>query len=261
MGRLGRLLRPRQAPEVDANGYGLRVAGIVISPYARAGYIDHQQLSHDAYLKFIEDDFLEGARLNPKTDGRPDLRPDAREEAPGLGNLTADFNFEQTPRAPVLLSPEPSPGEASQPPGGQQPPAVETGVVSSQSTSLSLPGTVNPDGAEVTACLFQYGTTTEYGSSVPCATPPGSGSSPVAVSAPLSGLSQGTTYHYRLLATNSAGTTIGPDLSLTTEPPPGTVETGSAAAPSVTVAEKRHLDRRRHAGAGARQGGGHRHRT
>ena len=47
-------------PDIDENGYGFRVPGLVISPYARAGYIDHQQLSHDAYLKFIEDDFLEG---------------------------------------------------------------------------------------------------------------------------------------------------------------------------------------------------------
>ncbi len=52
-------------PSVDQNGYGLRVPGLVISPYARAGFIDHQTLSHDAYLKFIEDDFLGGQRLNP----------------------------------------------------------------------------------------------------------------------------------------------------------------------------------------------------
>jgi Phosphoesterase family len=57
-------------PRVDQSGYGLRVPAITISPYARKGYIDHQTLSSDAYLKFIEDDFLGGARLNPKTDGR-----------------------------------------------------------------------------------------------------------------------------------------------------------------------------------------------
>ena len=89
----------------------------MISPYAHAGYIDHQQLSHDAYLKFIEDDFLEGQRLNPKTDGRPDSRPDVREEAPGLGNLESDFDFNQPPRAPLLLPVEPAPGPASCPPG------------------------------------------------------------------------------------------------------------------------------------------------
>ena len=45
-------------PTVDQNGYGLRVPGLVISPYAKKGYIDHQTLSFDAYAKFIEDDFL-----------------------------------------------------------------------------------------------------------------------------------------------------------------------------------------------------------
>jgi phospholipase C len=90
-------------PAVDQNGYGLRVPTIVISPYAKKGYIDHQVLSSDAYLKFIEDDFLSGARLNPKTDGRPDPRPDVREDEPILGNMVADFDFNQPPRPPVLL--------------------------------------------------------------------------------------------------------------------------------------------------------------
>ena len=67
-------------PRVDENGYGLRVPGLVISPYAKRGYIDHQVLSFDAYVKFIEDDFLGGARLDPKTDGRPDPRPNVREK-------------------------------------------------------------------------------------------------------------------------------------------------------------------------------------
>ncbi|MEO7017528.1 MAG: alkaline phosphatase family protein [Leifsonia sp.] len=90
-------------PVVDQNGYGLRVPGIVISPYAKQGYIDHQTLSHDAYVKFIEDDFLNGQRLDPKTDGRPDPRPDVRENNPQLGNLVSDFDFTRPPRAPVIL--------------------------------------------------------------------------------------------------------------------------------------------------------------
>ncbi len=92
-----------EPPAVDAQGYGLRVPGLVISPYAKTGYIDHQMLSFDAYLKFIEDDFLGGARLDPKTDGRPDSRPDVRENAPILGNLVRDFDFSQKPRPPLLL--------------------------------------------------------------------------------------------------------------------------------------------------------------
>jgi phospholipase C len=102
-------------PHVDENGYGLRVPGLVISPYARRGYIDHQVLSFDAYLKFIEDDFLGGARLNPFTDGRPDSRPDIRESASILGNLVTDFDFTQAPRPPMLLPLHPEPGPASSP--------------------------------------------------------------------------------------------------------------------------------------------------
>jgi len=108
-------------PVIDGSGYGFRVPGLVISPYAKAGYIDHQQLSHDAYLKFIEDDFIGGQRLNPATDGRPDSRPDVREEAPGLGNLESDFDFCQAPRPPLLLPTHPAPGPASDPPGSVPP--------------------------------------------------------------------------------------------------------------------------------------------
>jgi phospholipase C len=94
-------------PRVDENGYGLRVPGIVISPYARRGYVDHQTLSFDAYAKFIEDDFLGGRRLDPRTDGRPDRRPDVRENLPILGNLLNDFDFAQAPRRPLILRPHP----------------------------------------------------------------------------------------------------------------------------------------------------------
>ena len=94
-------------PYVDENGYGLRVPGIVISPYARKGFIDHQILSFDAYAKFIEDDFLGGQRLDPSTDGRPDPRPDVRENVPILGDLVRDFDFQQAPRPPLILDPHP----------------------------------------------------------------------------------------------------------------------------------------------------------
>jgi phospholipase C len=94
-------------PRVDRNGYGLRVPGLVISPYARRGMVDHQVLSSDAYAKFIEDDFLGGRRLDPATDGRPDPRPTVREEAPRLGDLRADFDFTQPPRPPLPLPPRP----------------------------------------------------------------------------------------------------------------------------------------------------------
>ncbi len=90
-------------PRVDSLGWGIRVPGLVISPYAKRGYIDHQPLSFDAYLKFIEDIFLHGQRLNPATDGRPDSRPYVRENSPMLGNLMRDFDFTQPARPPLLL--------------------------------------------------------------------------------------------------------------------------------------------------------------
>lgn len=90
-------------PTVDENGYGIRVPGIVISPYAKKGFIDHQVLSHDAYVKFIEDDFLGGERIDPKTDGRPDRRPTVRENVSVLGDLRADLDFSQAPRPPEVL--------------------------------------------------------------------------------------------------------------------------------------------------------------
>jgi phospholipase C len=94
-------------PVVDKNGFGLRVPGLLISPYARRHYIDHQTLSFDAYAKLIEDLFLNGERLDPTTDGRPDPRPSVRENAPILGNLLKEFDFRQKPRRPLILAPHP----------------------------------------------------------------------------------------------------------------------------------------------------------
>ena len=93
-------------PAVDSQGYGIRVPAIVISPYARRGVIDHRNLSSDSWLKFIEDDFLLGYRLNPATDGRPDSRPVVRENL--ANSILPDFNFNQNPRPPLILKPCPA---------------------------------------------------------------------------------------------------------------------------------------------------------
>ncbi len=205
-------------PDVDVNGYGLRVPGLVISPYAKAGYIDHQQLSHDAYLKFIEDDFIDGQRLNPKTDGRPDKRPDVREEAPGLGDIANDFDFNQSPRPPVILPTHPEPGPASNPPGeaATAPTVVTVDANPVTATTATLNGTVNPNHANVSSCVIEYGETTAYGTSVPCEPSPGGGESAVAVAAHVSGLAPHTTYHFRVGATNEGGTSYGDDVTFQT---------------------------------------------
>jgi phospholipase C len=95
-------------PAVDVNGYGLRVPGLLISPYARRGAIDHQVLSFDAYDKLIEDVFLSGQRIDPRSDGRPDPRADVRENQAVLGNLAAEFDFTQPPRPPLTLPVHPA---------------------------------------------------------------------------------------------------------------------------------------------------------
>jgi phospholipase C len=86
---------------------------MVISPWARRGYVDHQALSFDAFNKFIEDDFLHRARIDPGTDGRPDPRPDVREENPRLGDMARAFDFSQRPSAPDPLPLHPRPGPPS----------------------------------------------------------------------------------------------------------------------------------------------------
>jgi len=96
-----------EPPRVDMNGYGIRVPGIMISPWAKAGTIDSQALTFDAYLKLIEDLFLEGERLDPDTLSRPDSRPTVREEVGILGNLLREFDFSQDPLPPLVLDPTP----------------------------------------------------------------------------------------------------------------------------------------------------------
>jgi phospholipase C len=99
-------------PRVDENGYGIRVPGLMISPWAKAGTIDSQTLSFDAYLKLIEDLYLDGARLDPATMSRPDSRPTVREDVSILGDLRREFDFDQDPIAPPILDPTPD-AEAS----------------------------------------------------------------------------------------------------------------------------------------------------
>ncbi len=78
---------------------------------------------------------------------------------------------------------------------------------------------VNPDEL-ATTYHFEYGESTSYGTEVPIGgVNLGSGATPVAVSAPLTGLKLGVSYHFRVIAENSAGTTTGQDQKFTTIPP------------------------------------------
>jgi phospholipase C len=89
---------------VDENGYGLRVPGIAISPWVKPHTVDHTVYSHDAYRRFIENVFLDGAELDPASDGRPDNRPTVRDGLPQLGDLLSEFDFNQTPNPSLVLA-------------------------------------------------------------------------------------------------------------------------------------------------------------
>ncbi len=109
------------------------------------------------------------------------------------------------------------------------PPTVVPGSASTVAqNTATLNATVNPNGGDVTKCEFDYGAaeSESYTTRVPCAVLPGSGDSPVAVSAPITGLAANTTYHFRILATNSGGTSDGTGETFKTLSNPPTGETG-----------------------------------
>jgi hypothetical protein len=111
---------------------------------------------------------------------------------------------------------------------------VVTGEASEvQPRSARLSGSVNPDGVELTGCTFAVVDSAHYnpgaadpyaaGTRVPCAESTGvigAGSEPVPVHADLSGLQVGTTYHFRLEASNASTTAKGADGVFATQPPP-----------------------------------------
>ncbi len=108
-------------------------------------------------------------------------------------------------------------------------------------TSATLNATVNPNGGAVTSCKFEYGTKIPYEKSAPCTELPGAGETPVKVSAPVSGLSNNTTYHFRIVATNTSGsaggTGEGADETLKTTVEAPTVKTGHAEEITQTSAK------------------------
>ena len=111
-------------------------------------------------------------------------------------------------------------------------PVAVTGAATSVSlTSAVLNGTVDPNG-RATTWYFEYGTSTGYGSKT-AEKSAGSGSSTVSFSAPVSGLTRGRVYHYRLVATSDAGTSRGADQSFSTRSVPTVVtEPASSIAPT-----------------------------
>jgi hypothetical protein len=115
-------------------------------------------------------------------------------------------------------------------------PVVATGNATAiTSTSATLSGMVDPEG-QATTYYFEYGTTTSYGSQTTSASA-GSGNANANVSASIATLTPDSTYHYRLVASNASGTTLGSDVSFTTPKRPSPlVLTKHASAISQTSA-------------------------
>jgi hypothetical protein len=117
---------------------------------------------------------------------------------------------------------------------GEAAPTAITGAVTAVGpTTATVAGTVNPGGVSTT-WYVDYGTSTSYGSKSASASA-GAGTSDASVSASLTGLTPGTTYHYRVTATSTAGTAHGSDGIFTTPAPPGVV-TGAASGVTPTGA-------------------------
>jgi hypothetical protein len=114
---------------------------------------------------------------------------------PGGTSYGSDETFKTAPNAPTVTTEAAS--EVTQ-------------------TGARLNARVNPNGAEVSECKLEYGRTNSYGSSAPCTPAPGSGTSPVAVSASVGGLSEASVYHFRVSARNVSGTSYGSDGTFTT---------------------------------------------
>ncbi|MCW3018337.1 MAG: Fibronectin type domain protein, partial [Solirubrobacterales bacterium] len=109
---------------------------------------------------------------------------------------------------------------------------TEEATAVSQVSAL-LHSRVDPNGEALSSCEFEYGTTTSYGTTVPCEPEPSAIKRPFVgnfVSSQAAGLSEGTTYHYRVLATNPQGTTDGPDQTFTTLGAAGAPEYGRCVA-------------------------------
>lgn len=130
------------------------------------------------------------------------------------GSVTSGAqNFETLPEVPPTVTTEAA-GELTQ-------------------NTATLNGTVNPHGGSATDCHFEFGTSISYGSSATCPLP-GSVTTNVAESRKLSGLTPGTTYHYRLVVTTNAGAIEGDDVAFTTATPPSDPDPEVPATPPAT---------------------------
>jgi outer membrane protein assembly factor BamB len=122
--------------------------------------------------------------------------------------------------------------QIAKPASALRPTVATLSATSVTETGASLNATVNPNGSAVEECRFDFGPTEAYGESTPCNPMPGSGASPVAVSATQQALTSGTTYHFRVVATGPGGSSVGADQTFTTAKPPPMISPLPRPAPS-----------------------------
>ena len=122
------------------------------------------------------------------------------------------------------------------------PPTVTAGTASSRTDGVTqITGTVNPHNSAISSCLFEYGMTSAYGQTAVCETDPGAGRKPVFVTASLTGLESGITYHFRLKALSAGGAASSPDASFAASPCPNEAireEQGSTNLPECRAYEQ-----------------------
>ena len=115
------------------------------------------------------------------------------------------------------------------------PVAVTSAATGVGPTTATLGGTVNPNG-QATSWYVEYGTSTAYGTKKPIpAADAGAGTSSRAVSTSVSGLTAGKTYHFRLVASSSAGTAFGSDATFVTGEPPAATTSAASSVGSTSA--------------------------
>lgn len=216
-----------EAGTLASNGGGYPTLTTHGLSLADGGYIEHHAASEVSFwTAYAQGQW--GTATGDVSQGHPFMYVQAPDQATmNTYNNAGVFSFlsyqtDYSQPAPVWGSFHAT-GLPSQSSGGttQQAPAVVTNAATSvTSTGATLNGTVNPEGADA-PYKFDWGTTTAYGSST-TGGDAGSGTTAVNEANVLTGLTPSTTYHFRIEATNSGGTTLGADQQFTTSAAGGT---------------------------------------
>ena len=224
---LGNFVKADSTPKTLIAPFGGEAGSIAVDPSGRRAYLDNGEA--------IETVDLSGNPIES-------ARPGAPAPSFGGGHLTFSPGVAVNATTGNVYATDSTKNDVS----SFEPitlPSVTVGAPSSQQPrTATLNGTVNPEGSTVTSCVFEYDTKpyvqgeAAHGTSVVCAPASlGSGASPVAVSANVSGLSPQTTYYYRLAAENGGGRSTSAGQELFTGPRLGAAFTTDVAATSVTL--------------------------